>query len=517
MNYKRIIRIIVAILTLLAMVFLFVDASGWGGEHLGFLARVQFMPALLALNVVALLVLVALTLIFGRIYCSVICPLGIMQDVVSRIRKATIGRKRKKVGVYHYKKPHSRLRVAVLAVFAVVIVLGALNVMAISLGAIIEPYSAFGRIVTAFVSPLYDAGNNVLADATAESGSYLFTPVHRSVPVALFIIAGVTLIVVTACAWRNGRIYCNSICPVGTILGYASKFSWLKIRIDTEKCNSCGSCARHCKAGCIDSKNHEVDYTRCVDCFDCLDVCRQGAIKYIGAKNNETHKEPQGSEEPDGNRRVFVATLAALTGAAVAKAASGTIEKVTDGGLTPLKSRSATGRKTPLLPPGVISQARLNARCVGCQLCIQACPSGLLSMSTNAGTLMQPVMNYTEDYCPPYCQACSNVCPTGVFTPLDEASKSSLKIGTAQVNVSACLSANGTDSCGNCSRHCPVGAIEMVSFETKNPEKLMPVVKESVCIGCGACEVHCPVGTVASMSENQPAIHVEGVAMQRYV
>lgn len=95
-----------------------------------------------------------------------------------------------------------------------------------------------------------------------------------------FLIAIGTLVVIFVLAWRGGRTYCNTLCPVGTILGTLSKYSLLKPVIDTEKCNGCGLCARNCKASCINSKAHEIDYSRCVACMDCIGKCKQNAISY---------------------------------------------------------------------------------------------------------------------------------------------------------------------------------------------------------------------------------------------
>lgn len=517
MKSLKYIRIVIAILSLLAITFLFLDVSDFAANNLDFMAKVQLVPALLALNFAAIVFLVLLTLIFGRVYCSVICPLGIFQDIIGRCRKIVAGKKKRKVGVFRYSKPFTKTRMVFLGLFLVVIILGALNLMAVSLGAIIEPYSAFGRMVTALVSPIYDAGNNYLADMSADAGDFEFTPVSRVVPAILFVIASITFVVVTIMAFTNGRIYCNSVCPVGTVLGYASRLSLLKPRIDETKCNGCGSCQRHCKSKCIDSKNHAIDYTRCVDCFDCINVCNKGALKYALAAK----KSPTTAPKPvDNTKRAFIASVGVLAGTLAAKSAGNVLDKVTDGGLTPLKNRDKTRRAVPILPPGVLSQARLNLHCVGCQLCVQACPNGVLSMSTDFSTLMQPVVNYDKTYCLPECAKCSNVCPTDAFRPLDVVLKSSWKIGTATVNPDLCLWATGTDSCGNCARHCPAGAIDMVltaEGDDENIARYMPVVNENICIGCGACEVHCPVGTVASMSSTQPAIVVEGITLQRTV
>jgi len=509
------------------MTFLFVDISGYATEHFDWIAKIQFVPALLALNVIVVVGLVVLTLIFGRVYCSVICPLGVFQDFVSWIRRRTVKKTRRRIGLFGYKPARTKTRNIFLGLFVVVVILGLLNVMAVSLGAIIEPYSAFGRIVTAFVSPMYDAGNNVLADWSVENNNYMFTPVSRVVPGVLFAIAAVTLVVVVYFSWTDGRAYCNTVCPVGTLLGFISRFAWFRVVIDTGKCNGCMSCQRKCKASCIDSKNHAVDYSRCVDCMDCIGACRQGAITFRPVRKadlvykpekNKTEKVTEVSESApaEAGRRRFMASLGLIGGALMVKSVEAAVGKVTDGGLTPLKDKQTPVRKIAIVPPGAISPAHISAHCVGCQLCVQACPSGLLTMSTDLSTLMHPRLDYINGYCPPECTKCSNVCPAGVFKPLDVALKSSWKVGTAVVNLEACLSANGTDYCGNCQRHCPAGAITMVPV-SEGSDDTMPVVDPEMCIGCGACEYHCPVGSVASMSEVSSAIHVEGVVPQREI
>ncbi|MCH5220229.1 MAG: 4Fe-4S dicluster domain-containing protein [Muribaculaceae bacterium] len=465
-----------------------------------------------------------MTFLFGRIYCSIICPLGVCQDLATWLRKILAGKKKRKIGLFRYSQPKTKMRTIIFSCFILVVLLSLLNIMALSIGALIEPYSAFGRMITALVAPIYDAGNNYLAAKSAATGEYDIEFVSRSVTGVLFAIATITFLVVGWLAFRGGRTYCNTICPVGTLLGYSSRFSWLKVKINENKCNGCKSCERHCKSHCIDAGKHFIDYTRCVNCFDCINSCRQNAIQYLpGDRVIQNRVENPGKESQsqhvenkniDNSRRFFLASLGAMTGTVIAKSAGETLEKITDGGLTPLKERQTPARKVRIVPPGAISQAHINAHCVGCQLCIQACPDGLLTASTEFATLMQPVLNYDKDYCKPECTRCSEVCPAGVFKPLNETMKTSWKIGTATIDYDACLSANGTDSCGNCARHCPAGAIEMVE---KDNGRLMPVVFENTCIGCGACEVHCPVGTVAYMSANSPAIHVEGIAPQRFI
>ena len=84
-------RIIFAILSLTLVTVLFLDFSGTVHKWLGWVAKIQFLPAVLALNAGVIITLVLLTLLFGRVYCSVICPLGIMQDIFG-----WLGKKRKR-------------------------------------------------------------------------------------------------------------------------------------------------------------------------------------------------------------------------------------------------------------------------------------------------------------------------------------------------------------------------------------------------------------------------------------
>ena len=247
---------------------LFLDFTGTLHAWLSWMAKIQFLPAVMALNVVVVAVLVVLTLVFGCIYCSVICPLGVLQDLLARLN-----RKRNK---YSYSKELRLLRYAVLVVFVVAAVAGVG-----SLFQLLAPYSAFGRIATMVLQPLWMLGNNVLGFLAERADSYAFYTVDvwvKSMPV--LVIAVVTLLVLLVLAWRGGRTYCNTICPVGTILSFFARFSWLKIRFADDKCRNCSLCSRNCKAACIDYKTHSVDYSRCVVCGNCIDSCKFGALKY---------------------------------------------------------------------------------------------------------------------------------------------------------------------------------------------------------------------------------------------
>ena len=322
----RKIRIVLAAVVFVGITLLFLDFTGTLHHWLGWLAKIQFLPAVLALNVAVIVGLVLLTLIFGRIYCSVICPLGILQDVLAKLRR--------KKNKYSYSKEVRWLRYPMLVVMVVALLAGIG-----SLFQLLAPYSAFGRIATMLLQPLWMLGNNVLGVLAERADSYAFYTVDvwmKSLPV--FIIALVTLIVLVVLAWRGGRTYCNTVCPVGTVLSFLARFSLLKVRFDEKKCKNCSLCSRNCKAACIDYKSHTVDYSRCVVCGNCISECKFGALKYKAFKASPSPS--QGGDDKglgDASRRSFLIGAALVTTAAMAQKK----EKLMDGGLAELEDKVA--------------------------------------------------------------------------------------------------------------------------------------------------------------------------------
>lgn len=480
----RKIRIVLATVMLIGITWLFVDFTGTAHHCFSWMPKLQLLEAILALNVVALVFLIVMTLVFGRIYCSIICPLGILQDIIG-----WVGKKVKK-NRYTFSKALSWLRYTMLGVMVVALVAG--------IGSIVQllaPYSAFGRIATTLLQPLYKMGNNVLAAISEHYDNYAFYHTETGVPniTIVLAIACVTLVVLAVLAYRNGRTYCNTICPVGTVLSFLSRFSWMKIQFDADKCKNCSLCTKNCKAACIDFKNHQVDYSRCVVCGDCIESCKFGALGYSSSTRDTSNTSV------DPSKRSFLLASAMMTTAALAQEA-----KMTDGGLADIEDKVAPERQTPLTPPGSLSARNMAQHCTGCQLCISECPNEVLRPSGDWLHLMQPTMSYELGYCRPECTRCSEVCPAGAIKPIQKEEKSSIQIGHAVWVKKNCIPLTDGVSCGNCARHCPVGAIEMVPSDPDDEESLkIPVVNESRCIGCGACENLCPARPFS-------AIYVEG-------
>ena len=480
------IRTILAVVFFVLITLLFLDFTGTLHHWLSWMAKIQFLPAVLALNVGVIVALVVLTFVFGRIYCSVICPLGVLQDVLARLRR--------KKNKYGYSKEVRWLRYPVLVLFIIALVAG--------VGAffqLLAPYSAYGRIATMIFQPIWMLGNNLLAKVAENADSYAFYSVDvwmKSMPV--FIIALLTLIVLLVLAWRGGRTYCNTICPVGTFLSFISRFSFLKIRFDENKCKNCSMCSKNCKAACIDYKTHTVDYSRCVVCGNCIDSCKFGALHF---DNRRVHQKAASEGRAiDSSKRSFLLASALVSTAALAQKK----EKMMDGGLAELEDKVAPKRQTPLTPPGSLSFQHFAQHCTGCQLCVSECPNDVLRPSTDLMHLMLPEMSYERGFCRPECTRCSEVCPAGAIHLIDKEEKSSVQIGHAVFIKKNCVSITDQVECGNCARHCPSGAIEMVPLDENDEESpMVPAINDAACIGCGACEYVCP-------SRPFSAIYVEG-------
>ena len=519
----RKIRLTLAILFFGLITLLFLDFTGTLHAWLSWMATIQFLPAVLALHVGAVIAWIVITLLLGRIYCSIICPLGVMQDAISWF--SGLRNKKRKRRRFGYSPAKSWLRYGVLVVFLVALVAGVG-----SLAALLAPYSSYGRIAQNLFQPIYLLGNNALAFAAERMDSYAFYSREvwiRSLPT--FIIALVTFIVLIILAWRNGRTYCNTICPVGTVLSFFARFSLFKVHIDEDKCIGCGLCAKGCKASCIDFKNHKIDYSRCVVCGDCLDNCHKGALSFgkLTTKGNGDCKSPKTAEvgdckspqtdkdsssmnenkKVDSSRRNFLlATAAAVSTAALAQE-----KKKVDGGLAAVTQKEPFKRHTPITPPGSLSAQNMAQHCTACQLCVSQCPNDVLRPSTDLMHLMQPTMSYERGYCRPECHRCSEVCPAGAIKPIKKEDKSSIQIGHAVWSKKNCIVFTDGVECGNCARHCPSGAIMMIPTDPNDETSpKFPAVNLSRCIGCGACENLCPAKPFS-------AIHVEGHEVHKYI
>lgn len=476
------IRVALAIAVIGILTFGFIDLGGVLENPL--LQKIQFGPALLSLSIVTLVCLIAATLLFGRVYCSVVCPLGIFQDFFNWLSKKFDKKKK-----YGYKEENKWLRYGILAALILAWLLGFTFLVGL-----VEPYSAYGRMADELLKPLYILGNNLFAWISEKTGSYRFFKVVLSLKsVTSLTVAVLTLLIIGHISYHHGRTWCNTICPVGTVLGFFSRFALMRVRIDKDKCNHCQACGRKCKAFCIDSKNQTIDYSRCVGCFDCLDTCKQKALTYglprkataapATVNTAEAHADDGTVDE---SKRQFLKSTLVL--AALAPQA--------------LQAK-VTGRKeerVPMSPPGSQSHKNLLQHCTACHLCVSKCPSHVLKpagMEYGIGGIMQPVMKFDQGYCNYDCTICSEVCPNGAIKPLTVEKKHQTQPGRVVFDVNKCIVNIQHTSCGACAEHCPVQAIHMVPFQGG---LTIPETTPDMCVGCGGCEFICPAH----------AVHIEG-------
>lgn len=471
-------RTCLAVICFAGCLLLFCDRSEGRefAQALAWFASMQLVPAMLAGGFVVAGIILATTMLLGRVYCSVICPLGILQDVLASLRQ-----KRR----YAYRKGHPFLRVFFLGVFLIGFVLGIPVVYGL-----LEPYSAFGRMAASIGEPVSILAHNGVEWLVRKTGSFALAPqplVFHGWTSLFTAIA--TLAIIAFLTIRHGRIWCNTVCPVGTVLGLLSRYACIRPRIDVSQCVHCGKCATGCKAGCIDAENGTVDSSRCVACWNCVNTCTQGALHFLPGKALSTTEKR--------SRRAALAALPGLLALPFNNAFAA--ESKGDQDIPALRRKERRAYAVPVLPPGAVDARRFSSRCTGCQLCVTACPHDVLHPRGDGTGLLQPVMSFEYGFCHFKCVACGMVCPTEAITRLSPEEKASIQVGRAVVHPDICVVTTDQVTCTACQRACPTGAISLVGEEALK----RPAVDAEKCIGCGACEYICPARPLA-------AIQIEG-------
>lgn len=483
LRYLKPLRVAVAVVFLALTASLFLDFREIGARSMADgVLFLQFVPSLLhflgdaAMGAAGFLAVLLLTPLFGRVYCSTVCPLGTLQDGIARLA----GPKRPR---HAFSRPRNALRYALLA--AVVLSLMAGNGLLLNL---LDPFSNFGRVVSNLVRPAVLGANNLAAFGLELLGSHAVYRVQW--PAVAPLSVGAALAVLLTAGWlsaRRGRLYCNTLCPVGALLGLFSRLAVFRIRFHAEACRECGLCERSCKAECIDFREKTVDATRCVACGNCLAVCPDNALRLSPAPQAKSGARPENRE-----RRKFLFGLAAA-GLGLASA-----------GAEAAPPRFAQSRPTtipenrtgPVSPPGSQSLAHFTSRCTACHLCVSACPSRVLAPSFldyGPSGLMQAHMDFRSAHCNYECTICGEICPSGAILPLTKERKRRTQIGVARFIKENCVVYTDNTNCGACSEHCPTKAVHMVPYRNAGGRALViPEVNPAICVGCGGCEHACP-------------------------
>jgi len=361
---------------------------------------------------------------------------------------------------------------------------------------LLDPYSTFGRIISQLFRPLIIWANNGLTTILLQSGNYSLYQVEQISFVPLtFIIAIIFFYIVAVMSVKHGRLYCNTICPVGAGLGLVSKISLFHFSIEESSCSHCGICAKQCKSKCIDSKNMKIDDSRCVSCFNCLSSCKSSSIKYDF--RYKKIKSSTAEKEVDNGRRTFLL----VSGAVITSAAFAKTTKM-------LRNNDPIHSRKPIMPPGAQNINHFNKHCTACQLCVTKCPMQVLkpaALEYGFTGIMQPHLVFsTHIFCSYDCNICTTVCPTNALQKMDIETKKQNQIGIAQFRKDKCIVFTEEKDCGACSEHCPTQAVHMIPYKNG---LTIPEVTENICIGCGGCESICP-------AKPNPAIYVEGISTQ---
>ncbi len=502
------IRVVVSLIFLALTTLLFVDFERMGETPAAtVLLYPQFVPSLLkftqtlAWAATGFLAVLALTLLFGRVYCSMICPLGTLQDIVIRVAAKLRWPRRVK---FLYQNPNDRLRYGVLALVAMSFLGGG------ALGLrLLDPFSNYGRIASDLFRPLYVAAHNGAGQLLETVGINGPIPLQWKAPSPVTLT--ISIVLLAGLLWLSatrGRLFCNTLCPVGALLGLVARFALFKIRIPKGACILCARCSINCKAGCIRLKTKEVDFSRCVACFNCITVCEAHGIGYARPAPVIFHPSPPTARSQDG-KGVTRRTL--LHGAALFLVVSIGLAHRAGIGATPrnrVPSTVVIPRHGPVAPPGAGSLARFNELCIACHLCVSACPYGVLQpavLDYGLLGLLQPRMDYAAGYCSYECHRCGQICPTGAIRPLDLPTKQITQMGVARFIRDNCIVHTDHSRCGLCADYCPTKAVHLVPYQDG---LTIPELTETLCVGCGSCENACPVRPYR-------AIYVDGHPVQK--
>jgi MauM/NapG family ferredoxin protein len=435
------------------------------------------------------------TLVFGRVWCGWICPMGSVLDWIAPSRS-------------HKEVPDVWRRVKHLVFLGLIIAALLRNQTAVFL----DPITILTRTMTTVIWPglrlliqglegfLYQF--DFLWPVLDSIHQKFYVPLFQGIE-SVFFAALPVFLFFTAIAGFNHiaeRFWCRYICPLGGFLGLTSRFSIFRRSVN-ENCIDCNKCSAVCPTGTVNAqKNYASDPAECTMCFNCAAVCPADAIHFPA---NLPGWNSANSQSYDPQRRQVLQTAAGvLAGVALA-------------GLEP------TQRWQPsrlIRPPGAML-TEFEEKCMRCGECVRVCPTqGLQPSLLESGwpNLFTPRLMPRLGYCSYNCDACLRTCPTGAIPPISKEQKQEVKIGLASINTDRCLPWAYDTLCSVCEEMCPLPekAISLEEVQISAVDKseriiFRPKVNRGLCIGCGVCEYHCPVGGDAAI-QVLPLPEIEG-------
>lgn len=453
-----------------------------------------------------------ITLFFGRIYCSIICPMGILQEIflvfisfTKKFYKKKNIKKLKKINSFKnefdenekisYKTKEEKNIKDFNSIFSVnfnfktkkikkFVFPKFLDFLKLKNDKVKFLFSKYLKYFIAFLFVL-----TIFNSAKIIRHIDPYTIFSSSINFRFFSI--ISIFIILNLALFKNRFFCTKLCPVGTILGIISKISIYKIQIDNKKCISCKMCINSCQTKCIEEKNSKIKINNenCIKCLKCLNVCKNDAIKFRKFKENEFYF--------DKDRRDFLKNLGTIStfgsiyfltkkldflNFEVFSKFSHSNSNQNQNFSSFLKHKNSQNNKNIILPPGATDKDRMKSKCLNCYLCINNCKNMILSKANSDFNRVHIDYSIGKGYCEYNCNKCSSVCPTGAIKNLSLEEKQNLKIAAAVI-TGHCI------GCGVCSGVCPRDAIEWV------PGALAKI-DANKCIGCSKCAKNCKMKAI---------------------
>ncbi len=425
-------------------------------------------------GVVLSLLMIALTLVFGRFFCGWMCPLGALIDVTEWLYR----KKRKLLKQEGVADPERMSQVK----FGILLFVLAASFASVQWIHFLDPMVIMTRTVGMALLPIR---RPLMAGDP-------FT-VQYSEQFLLF-----TAVILLLSVWAS-RFWCRFLCPLGAFFGLLGRFALFDFALDN--CKGCPKCQKACPTGAIPTaKPEDFKPQECIRCFNCLDVGCATTSRSFGRRRKDAVRYTP-VHMP---RRTFLTWfLGGLTGAAyLTSSASGEPHK-----------------KIIMRPPFSADEDLFLDLCLRCQACVNVCPNNAIQplfMESGLYGFWSPVLKPTAGYCEPLCNRCGQVCPTAAIGPFDIRSKYEVKMGTAYLMKARCIAHMDGRACGKCIPKCPTGAIAFMVDGTRN----LPIsIDYMLCVGCGVCENVCshqtigpPAMIVTAQGRNQVSgVNVESV------
>ena len=460
------------------------------------------------------LVILIPTLFLGRFFCGWICPMGSLNHFFSSLKS---DRKRGKASIElnRYKRWQT-------AKYYILVVTLVAAVFGTGIVGWLDPFSFLVRSLGLSILP---GVNYALSDSLRALEHSNFAAVQTVGSVLHFIFGalvlsfkqpyfrqgvslGLIFVFLVALNLRVSRFWCRALCPLGALLGVASRWSILGLSKRSTHCNDCNQCLMHCQGGDDPVGGVRWHKAECHLCLNCVDQCPEHALAF------QFFPSSSAIDGPNLQRRKLIA--GAIAGAAVIP-----LTRSTNGYANEHPERL-------LRPPGALDEEHFLARCIRCGECMKVCPNNALHPTlSEAGLegLWTPLLVPRAGYCETSCVLCSQVCPTGAIwtiTPREKgwsggvgADSKPIRLGTAFYDRGRCLPWAMATECIVCEEWCPTSPkaiylrqAEVVDSKGNVKQLKQPFLDPTLCVGCGACEYACPV-------QDRPAVYVTSIGESR--